>query len=163
MSGRSRPPNGSMVRSAQPATGAPNRPTSHGAHAAPTATPTAVADALPYEPGGYNGYQALFGHRYLSDSIGGGTPNATQDGVPVTNAAGHLTDEFGNQLTGDFTSQPGFPGYGEINAAQTLSYAADMLTHGVQVVNMYIADIHGNAGISGNVPANDPNLISDCA
>ncbi len=127
-----------------------------------TATPTAVADVLPDEPGGYNGYQALFGHRYLSSSIGGGTPNATQDGVPVTNADGFLTDEFGNQLTGDFTSQPGFPGYGEINAAQSLSYAADMLTHGVQVVNLYIADIHGNAGISGNVPANDPNLIADC-
>jgi hypothetical protein len=128
-----------------------------------TATPTAVSDLLPDEPGGYNGYQALFGHRYLSPYIGGGTPNATQDGVPVTNSAGNLTDEFGNQLTGDFTSQPGFPGYGEINAAQSLSYAADMLTHGVQVVNLYIADIHGNAGISGNLPANDPNLITDCA
>jgi hypothetical protein len=126
------------------------------------ASPTAVPDALPDEPGGYNGYQALFGHRYLSDSIGGGIPGATQDGVPVTNSAGNLTDEFGNQLTGGFTSQPGFPGYGEINAAQSLSYAADMLTHGVQVVNLYIADIHGNAGISGNVPANDPNLITDC-
>ena len=30
-----------------------------------TPSPTGVADLLPDEPGGYNGYQALFGSRYL--------------------------------------------------------------------------------------------------
>src|SRR5215475_662161 len=127
------------------------------------ATPTAVPDPLPDEPGGYNGFQALFGAKYLDPSMGAGAANTSSDGVPVTNASGFLTDEFGNQINGDFTTSPGFPGYGEINAAQSLSYGADLLEHGVPVVNMYIADIHGNAGITGNLPANDPNLITDCS
>ena len=33
-----------------------------------------VADSLPTEPGGYNGYQALFGAKYIAPAIGGG-PN----------------------------------------------------------------------------------------
>src|SRR5215469_8363449 len=105
---------------------------------------TAVADVLPDEPGGYNGFQALLGSKYIAPELGAGTPNLSNAGVPVTNAAGNLTDEFGNQINGDFLSTPGFPGFGAINAAQSLSYAADMLTNGVPVVNLYINDIHGN-------------------
>ena len=37
-------------------------------------SPTAVADLLPDEPGGYNGYQALFGHRYVAPQLGAGNP-----------------------------------------------------------------------------------------
>jgi hypothetical protein len=115
-----------------------------------SASNTAVPDLLPDEPGGYNGYQALFGSKYIAPELGAGTPNLSHDGIPVTDAAGNLTDEFGNQINGDFlTNYPGFPGYGEINAAQSLSYAADMLEHGVQVVNMYISDIHGNLFLPG--------------
>jgi hypothetical protein len=116
-----------------------------------TASATAVADLLPDEPGGYSGYQALFGAKYIDPEIGAGTPNVTHDGVPVTDAAGNLTDEFGNEIDGAYTSPPlaGFPGYDSINAAQSLSYAADMLEHGVQVINMYMADLHGNQYIPG--------------
>ena len=39
---------------------------------------TAVSDLLPDEPGGYNGFQALFGHRYVAPQLGAGTPNLTQ-------------------------------------------------------------------------------------
>ena len=72
-----------------------------------TPSPTAVADLLPDEPGGYSGFQALFGSRYIAPQLGAGTPSLSQDGVPVTNAAGNLTDEFGNQINGDFTSPAG--------------------------------------------------------
>jgi hypothetical protein len=124
-------------------------------------SPTAIADLLPDEPGGYNGYQALFGSRYLTPQLGGGVANASQDGVPVTDSAGNLTDEFGNTMVGDFTAnRPGFPGYGEINAAQSLSYAADMLEHGVQVVNMYISDIHGNEFLPNSPQV--PTMGTDC-
>jgi hypothetical protein len=127
-----------------------------------TASPTAVPDVLPDEPGGYNGYQALFGARYIDPQIGAGTASLNQDGVPVTNAAGNITDEFGNQINGDFTaSRPGFPGYGEINAAQSLSYAADMLENGVQVVNMYIGDIHGNQFLPNSPQV--PTMGTDCS
>ncbi len=77
----------------------------------------------------------------------GGTPNLKHNGFQVTNAAGNLVDLNGNQINGGFLSTPGFPGFGPINAAQTLAYVADMLESGVPVVNGYIADIHGNEGI----------------
>jgi hypothetical protein len=125
-----------------------------------TSSPTAVADLLPAEPGGYNGFQALFGSRYLTPQLGGGVANTTSDGVPVTDAAGNLTDEFGNTMLGAFTNRPGFPGYGEINAAQSLSYAADMLEHGVQVVNLYVADIHGNQFLPNSPQV--PTMGTDC-
>src|SRR5215469_2997940 len=116
---------------------------------------TAVPDLLPDEPGGYTGYQALFGSKYIAPVLGAGTPNLSSDGVPVTNAAGNLTDEFGNQINGDFLNNvAGFPGFGAINAPQSLSYAADMLEHGVQVVNMYISDLHGNQFL--------PQFAADC-
>jgi hypothetical protein len=112
---------------------------------------TAVSDLLPDEPGGYNGFQALFGHRYVGPQLGAGTPDLSSHGVPVTNAAGNLTDENGNQINGAFLNppQPGFPGFGPINASQSLAYVADMLESGVPVVNGYIADIHGNENIPG--------------
>jgi len=120
------------------------------------ASATAVSDLLPDEPGGYNGFQALFGHRYVASQLGAGTPNLSSHGVPVTNAAGNLTDENGNQINGAFlTNHPGFPGFGPINASQSLAYMADMLESGVPVVNGYIADIHGNEGI--------PALAAACA
>ena len=111
---------------------------------------TAVADLLPDEPGGYHGFQALFGHRYVAPQIGAGTPDLSHNGFQVTNAAGNLIDENGNQINGAFlTNHPGFPGFGPINASQSLAYMADMLEAGVPVVNGYMADIHGNENIPG--------------
>jgi hypothetical protein len=114
-----------------------------------TPTPTAVTDSLPQEPGGYTGYQALFGHRYVAPQLGAGTPDVTHNGYQVTNAAGNLVDENGNQINGAFLSSPGFPGFGPINASQTLAYVADMQEAGLPVTNGYIADIHGNEHIPG--------------
>jgi hypothetical protein len=115
-----------------------------------TPSPTAVSDLLPDEPGGYQGYQALFGHRYLAPQLGAGTPDLSRNGYQVTNAAGNLVDENGNQLNGAFlTNHPGFPGFGSINASQTLAYLADMQESGIPVTYGYISDIHGNEHIPG--------------
>ncbi|HEY9243839.1 MAG TPA: hypothetical protein VIP48_17785 [Streptosporangiaceae bacterium] len=115
-----------------------------------TPSHTAVPDVLPDEPGGYTGYQGLFGHKYIAPQLGAGTPNVTENGYQVTNAAGNLVDLNGNQINGAFlTNHPGFPGFGPINASQTLAYMADLLEKGVPVVNGYIADIHGNENIPG--------------
>ena len=120
-----------------------------------TPSPTAVPDVLPDEPGGYTGFEALFGHRYVAPQLGAGTPDLTRHGYQVTNAAGNLVDENGNQINGAFlTNHPGFPGFGSINASQTLAYMADSLESGVPVVNGYISDIHGNDDI--------PALSSAC-
>ena len=75
-----------------------------------TPSPTAVPDLLPDEPGGYNGYQALFGHRYVAPQLGAGTPNLTHNGYEVTNAAGNLVDLNGNEIDGAYLTQlPGLP------------------------------------------------------
>jgi hypothetical protein len=126
-----------------------------------TPSHTAVADTLPSEPGGYTGYQALFGHRYIAPQLGAGTPNVTENGYQVTNAAGNLVDLNGNQINGAFlTNHPGFPGFSSINASQTLAYMADLLEKGVPVVNGYISDIHGNEDIPGlSACANAPSAL----
>ena len=115
-----------------------------------TPSHTAVPDLLPDEPGGYTGYQGLFGHRYIAPQLGAGTPNLTENGYQVTNAAGNLVDLNGNQINGAFlTNHPGFPGFSSINASQTLAYMADLLDKGVPVVSGYVSDIHGNEDIPG--------------
>ncbi len=115
-----------------------------------TPSPTAVSDVLPNEPGGYNDFLGLFGHRYIAPQLGAGTPNLAHNGYAVTNADGNLVDLNGNQINGAFlTNHPGFPGFGPINASQTLAYMSDLLESGVPVVNGYMADIHGNEHIAG--------------
>ncbi len=115
-----------------------------------TASSTQVPDVLPNEPGGYNGFNALFGHRYIAPQVGAGIANVTHNGYAVTNAAGNLVDLNGNQINGAFLSNhPGFPGFGPINASQTLAYMADLQESGVPVTFGYIADIHGNEHIKG--------------
>ncbi len=113
-------------------------------------TPSAVPDELPTEPGGYHGYQGLFGHRYVAPQLGAGTPNLTHNGYQVTNAAGNLVDLDGNEIDGGFlTNYPGFPGFNPV-AAQSLAMMADMQEAGVPVTYGYISDLHERkAGTSG--------------
>ena len=85
-----------------------------------------VSDLLPQEPGGYNGYSALFGHKYVAPQI---SPN------------GPLTDLFGNVIQ-DASGHVGFPGFDGMSAAVSLSYVAAMQEHGVPVTYAYISDAH---------------------
>lgn len=82
--------------------------------------PNAVADMLPDEPGGYSGYQALFGLKYIAPVLGG------------------ITDYHGVPITG-FQSLNFDP-----TPAQTLAVVEDMLKAGIPVVYAYIADAHDN-------------------
>jgi hypothetical protein len=68
----------------------------------------------------------------------------------VTNSAGNLVDENGNQINGAFlTNHPGFPGFSP-TPAQTLAYMADMQEAGIPVTYGYISDMHERkAGTSG--------------
>jgi hypothetical protein len=83
-------------------------------------------DVLPDEPGGYSGYQGLFGHKYV---------------VPQIHPGGPLTDLAGNVIQ-DTSGHVGFPGFDGMLASVSLSYAASMLTHGVPVTYVYISDGH---------------------
>jgi hypothetical protein len=115
-----------------------------------TPSPTAVTDALPTEPGGYTGFQGLFGARYVAPELGAGTPSVTHNGYQVTNAAGNLVDLDGNQINGAFlTNHPGFPGFSP-TASQSLAYLADMQESGIPVTYGYISDTHDKkAGATG--------------
>src|SRR5262249_24461897 len=110
---------------------------------------TASPDLLPNEPGGYDNFQGLFGHRYVAPQIGAGPSDVMHNGFQVTNAAGNLVDLPDNPLTRPFLPPPapGFPGFSSINASQTLAYLADMQEAGVPITGGYISDVHGNEHI----------------
>jgi hypothetical protein len=85
-----------------------------------------LPDLLPDEPGGYDGFKALYGNKYVQPVI--------SPGGPVKDISGNvLADERGN---------PGYPNRFNPTAAHTLGYAATMLEAGVPVVYAYIADAH---------------------
>jgi hypothetical protein len=83
-------------------------------------------DLLPQEPGGYNSYQGLFGHKYVA---------------PLINPGGPLKDLAGNVIQ-DTSGHVGFPGFDGMTASVSLSYVAAMQEHGVPVTYAYISDGH---------------------
>jgi hypothetical protein len=85
-----------------------------------------VSDLLPDEPGGYSGYMALFGHKYV---------------VLQTSPSGPLTDLNGN-IIADPSGHIGFPGFDGMSASVTLSYVASLQEHGVPITYAYISDAH---------------------
>jgi hypothetical protein len=99
----------------------------HCAKNSPLCSKNAAPDILNDEPGGYNGFTALYGNANVQPQISPAGPVKDLDGNVVA-------DEQGN---------PGFPGFDPL-ASQTLGYAATMLEAGVQVLYLYIADAHDN-------------------
>ena len=85
-------------------------------------------DVLPSEPGGYSGFNALFGHKSIAPQISPGGPLTDLSGQVIKNADSGLV---------------GFPGF-DPTASQSLSYVAAMQEHGVPVTYAYIADAHDN-------------------
>ena len=84
-------------------------------------------DVLPDEPGGYTGFQALFGAKYVDPAI-----TAQQPCVPDT-AGQPITDPAGTC---------GFPGFDGMLARNTLGYVEQMQENGVPVTYGYISDVH---------------------
>jgi hypothetical protein len=88
--------------------------------------PNARPDLLPDEPGGYTGFDGLFGAKYVQ---------------PVISPNGPVEDLNGNVIQ-DPTGHVGFPGFDGMSAAVSLSYVAQMQEHGVPVTYAYISDAH---------------------
>jgi hypothetical protein len=100
--------------------------------------PNARPDVLPDEPGGYTGFEGLFGAKYVNPAITGGSPVLNKlNGQPIT-------DQFG---------QPGFPGFDGLFATTTLSYVAQMQEAGIPVTFGYISDAHDQHGVAGEIHA----------
>jgi hypothetical protein len=91
-------------------------------------------DVLKDEPGGYTGFNALFGNKYVAPAITGGQPG--------------VLDLNGN-VVADSHGNAGFPGFSP-TPAQTLGYLAQMLEAGVPVVYGYIEDAHDNHTVPGD-------------
>jgi hypothetical protein len=86
-------------------------------------------DPLPDEPGGYTGYQALFGTKYVDPAITGGNPCVNDtNGQPIQDPAHNC----------------GFPGFDGMLAKNSLGYVAQMQENGVPVTYAYISDAHDN-------------------
>jgi hypothetical protein len=135
-------------------------------------------DRLPWEPNAdgsaastdpvtltstaYEGYSALFGHKYVTQAF-----QNLKLGSKVLDAKGNIEDINGNTIVDDFpfgTLTPGFPGF-SLAPQYSLGYTADMLEAGVPVVLSYIITPHrplpvnpygyGFAGADGNGDSND--------
>ncbi|HEY6256111.1 MAG TPA: hypothetical protein VIY51_09995 [Xanthobacteraceae bacterium] len=113
----------------------------HCAQASPlcAGSPHAAPDNLPDEPqpngtgtGGYVGFQALFGNKYVAPALNHSPSIVINDldGVAISDGP-------------NGTGNPGFPGF-DPSPSQTLGYLAAMLEAGVPVVYGYIEDAHDN-------------------
>jgi len=92
-------------------------------------------DLLPDEPGGYNGFQALMGAKYVN---------------PVIKPSGPMTDLNGNVIQ-DANGHVGFPGFDGMEAKVSLSFVAQMQEAGVPVTYAYVSDAHDEHGNAGNI------------
>src|SRR5271170_595764 len=100
----------------------------HCAQGSPVCAKGGVPDLLPDEPGGYTGYQALFGNKFIQ---------------PVISPSGPVRDLNGNVIK-DPTGDIGFPGYDGLIGPVGLAYTLYMQTHGIPVTFTYLSDVHDN-------------------
>src|SRR5205823_9187306 len=75
------------------------------------------ADRLPQEPGGYTGFQALFGHKEVAPAISPSGPLGDLNGQPIQDSGG----------------RQGFPGFDGLTPAVSLSYIASMQERGIPI------------------------------
>jgi hypothetical protein len=92
-------------------------------------------DLLPDEPGGYNGFDGLFGAKYVDPLIFPNGPPTDLNGNTIQDATGHV----------------GFPGFDGMEATVSLSWVAHMQEAGIPVTYAYISDAHDGHGTSGNI------------
>jgi hypothetical protein len=146
-----------------------------------------VADKLPDEPGGYTGFNGLFGGIYANQitAVPGSFKASTQDangaahgnindvaasvkdvynyssGVCTFCANGTNLDYKGNPIVsntiGDGTNS-GFPGFSP-TPAQTLGYVAAMQESGIPVTYAYIRDAHENWATGDALGPGDPTYV----
>jgi hypothetical protein len=95
----------------------------------------AKPDLLPDEPGGYTGFNALMGAKYVDPVI--------KPGAPMTDLGGNVIQDQNGHV--------GFPGFDGMGATVSLSWVAQMQEAGIPVTYAYISDAHDGHGVSGNI------------
>jgi hypothetical protein len=111
-----------------------------GVHCAKNSTLCAASaharpDLLPDEPGGYSGFNGLFGAAYVN---------------PIIKPVGPMTDLDGNVIQ-DATNHIGFPGFDGMEATVSLAWVAQMQEAGIPITYAYVSDAHDGHGTSGNL------------
>jgi hypothetical protein len=104
-------------------------------------------DVLTDEPGGYQGFNALFGGVNVQ---------------PAVSPQGPVKDIDGNVIA-DASGNPGFPDTFDPSASQTLGYLATMLEAGVPVVYGYIEDMHDNHASTGTFGPGEAGYVAQLA
>src|SRR3989449_2769859 len=100
-----------------------------------TAQNSGRPDLLPDEPGGYSGFNGLFGAKYVNPIIKPGGPMIDLDGNVIQDSMGHV----------------GFPGFDGMEATVSLAWVAQMQEAGIPVTYAYISDAHDGHGTAGNI------------
>ncbi|HEX9376337.1 MAG TPA: hypothetical protein VGB19_08875 [Actinomycetota bacterium] len=93
------------------------------------------ADLLNDEPGGYSGFEALMGAKYVNPVIKPSGPMTDLNGATIQDQNGHI----------------GFPGFDGMEAKVSLAYTAQMQEAGIPVTFAYVSDAHDDHGTSGNI------------
>jgi hypothetical protein len=83
-------------------------------------------DVLPDEPGGYHGFHALYGNKFIQPVISPSGPVRNLDGQVIKDSSGDI----------------GFPGYDGMIGPNALAYTLDMQTRGIPVTFTYLSDVH---------------------
>jgi len=83
-------------------------------------------DLLPDEPGGYTGFDGLFGNKYVAPVISPAGPMQTLSGKTIQDTHGNV----------------GFPGFDGTTPDVSLAYVAAMQEHGIPVTYAYLSDAH---------------------
>jgi hypothetical protein len=105
-----------------------------------------VPDLLSDEPGGYSGYSALFGNKFIQPVISPSGPVRDLNGTVIKDSSGDI----------------GFPGYNGLIGPVGLAYTLDMQTHGIPVTFTYLSDVHDSwttgAGLGSGTPTYQSQL-----
>jgi hypothetical protein len=105
-----------------------------------------VPDLLSNEPGGYSGYSALFGNKFIQPVISPSGPVRDLNGTVIKDSSGDI----------------GFPGYDGMIGPVGLAYTLDMQTHGIPVTFTYLSDVHDSwttgAGLGSGTPTYQSQL-----
>jgi hypothetical protein len=104
-------------------------------------------DVLTDEPGGYQGFNALFGGVNVQ---------------PAVSPKGPVKDIDGNVIA-DASGNPGFPNTFDPSASQTLGYLATMLEAGIPVVYGYVEDMHDNHASGGTYGPGEAGYVAQLA
>jgi hypothetical protein len=104
-------------------------------------------DVLVDEPGGYQGFNALFGGANVQPAVSPHGPVKDIDGNVIADASGN----------------PGFPNTFNPSASQTLGYLATMLEAGIPVVYGYIEDMHDNHASTGTFGPGEAGYVAQLA